>query len=136
MNSYVRNEVFKDRDGDYNVEIDAKIYFQHKEDYLLTSQLGPRWRTQPSNFTRGDEHDEKWKARIHTYCDKILDRMGLRRRDLQFLSFETEWHPWVDPYDLPDPRGDPRLDRDGSYRTFKIEMVTDVKVLARNRLPF
>lgn len=136
MHSYVRSTIYKDRDGDYNVDIDAKIYFRDKENYFLTNQFGPRWRTQPSNFKNGDEGDQNWIARIHSYCDKILGSMGIRRRDLEFLTFKTAWHPWVDPYDLPDPFGGDDQEYDGSYRSFSIEMVTDVKVLPRNRLPF
>lgn len=135
--SYIKNSIYKDNAGDFCVDIDAKIYFEDKENYFLTSQLGQGWRTRPSNFTEGDEHHQKWIRRIHSYVDKVLNTMGLVRHDLEFLNFTTEWHPWGDPEeDLPDLDDQDDGRAVGSYRTFFIEMVTDVKNLPRNRLPF
>lgn len=134
--SYIRNSLYKDASGDFCVQIDAKIYFEDKENFFLTSQFGHRWRTQPSNFTQGDEHTQKWIERIHSFCDKILGTMGLRRGELEFLTFTTSWTPWGQAQEfLPDLEEDDG-NAMGSYRTFQIEMITDKKVLPRNRLPF
>lgn len=135
--SYVRNSLYKDTVGDFCIQIDAKIYFGDKENFFLTSQLGPQWRTRPSNFTQGTEDDKKWRDRIHSFVDKVLNTMNMRRSDLEFLTFETSWHPWgAEDEFLPDVEEDDIGGAVGSYRTFRIEMVTDVKTLARNKLPF
>lgn len=138
--SYMKVSFFKNPTyNEYEFVIDGVIYFEDKEHYILTSQFGARWRSQPNNFKRGDENDPAWRARIHSYCDKILDRIGQRRRDLEHIEFQTRWHPYGagGPDDLPDPNFDiMHQPAANSYRTFHIEMITDVRSLPRNRLPF
>lgn len=135
--SYIKNSLYKDNSGDYCINIDAKIYFEDKENYFLTAQLGQRWRTQPSNFTQGTERDQKWIRRIQSYVDKLLNTMNIRRSQLEFLTYTTEWHPWGNPEEfLPDIDEQEAGGAVGSYRNFHIEIVTDVKVLPRNKLPY
>lgn len=125
MDSYMKQSIFKDAAGMYNLLIIGKIYFDDKESYFLTSKLGARWRYQTTNFTQGDEHDRKWQSRIHSYIDRVLNTMGLTRDNATLVTFETEWRPWGQGGGII-----------GSYRHFKIEIETDKTTLPRNQHPF
>lgn len=135
-NSFVRSQVFKDNQGDINIEIEAEIYYEDREMYFLTHQMGPRWRYESSGFTRGDEHDIKWIRRVEAYTDTILNRMGLSRRsNVTFFTFTTRFVPqWG-----PQPQGGAQAIQRarGGRREFSIEIVTDKSDrFTRNRIPF
>lgn len=136
-NSFVKSQVFKDNNGQINIEIEAEIYFEDREMYFLTHQMGPRWRYEVGGFTRGDEHDIKWIRRIEAYMDKILNQMGLSRRsNVTFSTFTTRFVPqWGAA-----PQGGAAYARQaaqGGRREFSIEIVTDkTDRFTRNRLPF
>lgn len=136
-NSFIRNQVFKDNNGDINIEIEAEIYYEDREMYFLTHQMGPRWRYESTGFTRGDEHDIKWIRRIEAYADKILNSMGLSRRsNVTFFTFTTRFVPQWGPPLPPGPGYAQRLAR-GGRREFSIEIITDkTDRFTRNRLPF
>lgn len=124
-NSFVKFELYKDDTGDINIDINADIYYEDRELYLLTSQL-PRWRNTAIEFLTGDEHVIKWQRRVHSYVDSILNRMGWRRdRDVSNLTFQTDFYP-----------GQYGHNQTG-HRSFMIEIQTLKNTLPpRNRLPF
>lgn len=135
-NSFVRSQVYKDVNGQINIEIEAEIYFEDRESYFLTHQLGPRWRYEVGGFVNGDENTIKWQRRIEAYMDTILNRMGLtRRNNVTFSTFTTKFVPqWGN---IPQGAGYAAQYAQGGRREFSIEIVTDqTGRLPRNRLPF
>lgn len=135
-NSFVRSQIYKDANGQINVDIEAEIYFEDRESYFLTSQIGPRWRYEVGGFVNGDETTIKWQRRIEAYMDKILNQMGLnRRRNVTFSTFTTKFVPqWGNQ-----PQGAAYAQQyaQGGRREFSIEIITDkTGRLPRNRLPF
>lgn len=126
-NSFVKYETYKDDNGYINIEINADIYYEDREMYLLTSKIGPNWRNSAADFTTGEEDDIKWERRMHTYVDTILNRMGwTRERNVTLLIMQTNFYPGQYGHE---PTG---------YRSFLIEITTNKRSLppARNRLPF
>lgn len=125
-NSWIKQSIFKDNNGDVNIEITAEIYAEDRESYFLTSQFGWGWRHTAYNFYNGDEHDVNWERRIHSYVDRVLNRMGwTRARTVNVLTFTTQFRPG--PYGHQ-PTG---------FREFSIEIITNKQNYpVRNRLPF
>lgn len=136
-NSFVKSQIYKDANGQVNIEIEAEIYFEDREMYYLTHQMGPRWRYEAGGFVNGDENTIKWQRRIEAYMDKILNQMGLnRRRNVTFSTFTTKFVPqWGNQ--PPQGAGYMMQYALGGRREFSIEIVTDqTGSLPRNRLPF
>lgn len=135
-NSYVKSQIFKDANGQINIEIEAEIYFEDREMYFLTHQMGPRWRYEVGGFVNGDEHTIKWQRRVEAYMDKILNSLGLtRRQNVTFSTFTTKFVPqWGNQIQ---GAGYAHQYAQGGRREFSIEIVTDrTGSLPRNRLPF
>lgn len=135
-NSFVKSQIYKDANGHINIEIEAEIYFEDKEMYFLTHQMGPRWRYEATSFVNGDESTSRWQRRIGSYMDKILNSLGLdRRRNVTYSTFTTQFVPaWGNQ---PQGAGYMQQIAQGGRREFNIEIVTDkTGSLPRNRLPF
>lgn len=135
-NSFVKSQIYKDANGFINIDIEAEIYFEDKEMYFLTHQMGPRWRYEAGSFVNGDESTSRWQRRIDSYIDKLMNSLGLsRRNNVTFSTYTTQFvAAWGNQ---PQGAGYQQQIAQGGRREFNIEIVTDkTGSLPRNRLPF
>lgn len=134
-NSFVRSQIYKDAQGYIHIDIEAEIYFEDKEMYFLTHQMGPRWRHEAGSFINGDETESRWRRRINSYIDRQLNKIGLTSHNVTDQTFTTQF---VAQWGLQ-PQGPAYQWQNavGGRREFTIEITTDkTGNLPRNRLLF